>query len=153
MENIREILDPYLDWECRVNLNAVLPKSSRVYRRFSKEECDYHEIYIWNKIFKKKLNLFDKSDTPQTQAQACYDLFKCFQNPRALVLPTRYIRFKMVTIEKLLYFTDNKDLKKKTVTPDLANKLSNLCKMLIPIMLSLKYRPIKHNITHPIKII
>lgn len=150
---IREILNPYLDWESRVNLNVALPKSSRVYNRFSKEDCDRHEIHTWVPIFKEKLLCFEEAEVAQTRAELSYVLFKHFDNPRSLILPMRHVNFKMCLIERLLYFADKKQLKTLGVSSELANKLSVLSKNLIPTMLSLKHTAMKNNKTYPIQIV
>lgn len=148
-----KLLSPYLDWESRLNLNIALPKSSRVYNRFSKEDCDRHEIHTWVPIFKEKLLCFEEAQVAQTRAELSYRLFKHFDNPRSLILPMRHVNFKMSLIERLLYFADKKQLKTLGISTDLANKLSLLSKNLIPTMLSLKHTPMKNKQTHAIQIV
>jgi hypothetical protein len=150
---IREILSPYLDWQSRVNLNVALPVSCRVYKRFSQEECDAHEIYIWTAIFKVYLTAFETGDSRQKRAELSYTLFNQFNNPRSFILPMRHVTFKMAVIGRLLYFADKKDMKRMGVSPELSGKLSRLCKQLIPKMLSLKYLPMKNTQSHCIQIV
>ena len=121
-----KILSPYLDWETRLNLNIALPRSSRVYTRFSKEDCDRHEIHTWVPIFKEKLLCFEDAHVAQARAEMTFQLFKQFDNPRSLILPMRHVNFKMSLIERLLYFADKKELKAAGVSTELANKLSLL---------------------------
>jgi hypothetical protein len=64
----------------------------------------------------------------------------------------RYIEFKMSLISRLLNFSDKKELKQEGVTAELAERLSKLCKMLIPKILSLKYIPLTTKNSVPIKI-
>ena len=150
---IREILNPYLVWESRVNLNVALPKSSRVYTRFSREDCDRHENSVWVDIFKEKLTSFENRNTPQTRAEASYRLFEHFNNPRAYTLVERHLNFKMAVIERLLCFSDKKELRLLGVNSELSEKLSRLCKNLIPKMLSLKYVPMRSLHTCRIQIV
>jgi hypothetical protein len=151
---IRYLLDPYLDWHSRVNLNEAIPRSSRVCRRFSKEDSDHHDMYLLAKIIKKKLdNHFGNMNTPQEKGESCYNFFNCFNNPRCLVLPMRNVEFKMSLISRLLNFSDKKELKREGLTADLAERLSRQCKMLIPKILSLKYIPLTNKNSLPIKIV
>ena len=148
-----EILGPYLDWESRVNLNVALPVSCRVYKRFSQEECDGHEITVWIDIFKKYLTAVESTESRQTKAEVSYTLFKQFNNPRSFILPVRHVTFKMAVIGRLLYFADKKDMKRMGVSPELSGKLSRLCKQLIPKMLSLKHIPMKNTKSYCIQIV
>ena len=150
---IREILSPYLDWQSRVNLNVALPVSCRVYKRFSQEECDGHEIYIWTEVFKVYLTAVETGDSRQKRAELSYALFKQFNNPRSFILPIRHVSFKMAVIERLLYFADKKAILNMGVSPELSGKLSQLCKQLIPKMLSLKHIPMKNTKSYCIQIV
>ena len=152
-KQLHEILNPYLDWESRMNLNVALPMSCRVYKRFSQEDCDRHEIAVWVEIFKKYLTTVETVDNRQTKAEVSYTLFNQFNNPRSFILPLRHVTFKMAVIGRLLYFGNKKDMKKMGVSSELANKLSMISKNLIPKMLSLKYIPMKNRATYPIQIV
>ena len=141
---LREILNPYLIWESRVNLNAALPEPCRFYTRIPLRACVGHEIDYLRRLYKAKVDRFHNAGTPQEKCQEMYELFSTYKDPRRLFLLTYSGQFKNANIGRLLYFSDKKQLLSNGVEPKLATRLNILCKDILLRVMPLKQTKLPH---------
>lgn len=135
---LREILNPYLIWQSRVNLNAALPESCRFYTRIPLRVCVGHEMDYLRRLYYAKVDRFHNARTPQEKCQEMYDLFSTYKDPRRLLLLTYSGQFKTANIGRLLYFSDKKHLLSNGVDPKMVTRLHFLCNDILLRVMSLK---------------
>ena len=135
---LREILNPYLIWQSRVNLNAALPESCRFYTRIPLRICVGHEINYLRTLYQHKVDRFHNARTTQEKCQEMYGLFSTYKDPRRLLLLTYSGQFKNINIGRLLYFSDKKHLLSHGVEPKMVTRLHVLCRDILLRVMSLK---------------
>ena len=141
---LREILNPYLIWQSRVNLNAALPELCRFYTRIPLHVCVGHEMDYLRRLYQDKVQRFHEATTAQEKCQEFYELFSTYKDPRRLMLLAYSSKFKDVNIGRLLYFSDKKLLLSSGVEPKLVERLHILCKNTLLRVMSLKQTKLPH---------
>ena len=137
-QKLREILNPYLIWQSRVNLNAVLPESCRFYTQIPLQVCVCHEVDYLRRLYHAKVERFHNAITSQEKCQEIYELFSTYKDPRRLFLLTYSGQFKNANVGRLLYFSDKKQLLSNGVDPKLVTRLHILCKDILLRVMFLK---------------
>jgi len=145
---IRKILNPYLVWESRVNLNAALPKSCRVYTRMSWKKCIAHELYFLKTIYMAKSQRFHEAVGATQKCERIFELFSSYDNPRMWLLMSCYPSYKNINIDRLLYFADKKHLLSASVDPKLVHRVVVLCQRMVLKVMILKIIKLPTNMNH-----
>jgi hypothetical protein len=136
---VRKLLNPYLIWESRVNLNAALPEKDRFYTRFSKDQCDMHEIRYWVLIQSSMIVRATNTDCITKRTEIAYDLFSRYLTNRPYILILNNLNLKKVIIERLLYFTDMYTFNTYGINKKLSKKFKNLANNIIAKILTLQH--------------
>ena len=123
---------PWLDYNSRINLNQVLPPMYRRVRRFSKDVCESHELYVASLLCKSQMDRLNDindilvSTRYQKKSQALLKLLTSFSKGHPCHILLRFPDMLSVFLGKLHSILDPNDTVLNMATPYFKTKLRSL---------------------------
>lgn len=145
---LREILNPYLIWESRVNLNAALSESCRFYTQIPLEKCLAHECLFLLDIYLSKVAKFHAQKDVNKQCEIALNIYSSYNDFRRCTLMAASPKVKNTNIDRLLYFRNKTFLLSQKVDKVIVNKLFSQCTTSILQLLHLKRISIPKNLKY-----